>query len=55
MSIDALVGAGFVMAPFLFGFTGGDLAYFLAIGVTILAVVGLHRDDEEELIAQPSK
>lgn len=49
--VDGLVGVAFVVAPFLLGFTGLDLTYYVALGITVLFVVGLHKPEEESLIA----
>ncbi|MEL6464289.1 MAG: hypothetical protein AAFQ58_04900 [Pseudomonadota bacterium] len=46
LAIDGLVGASFLMAPIVFGFVGIDLAYYLIVGGTVLAVVALHKDNE---------
>ena len=54
MAIDGLVGASFVMAPVAFGFRGLDLAYYLIVGATVLAVVTLHKDDEAVAV-QPAE
>ncbi|WP_299649768.1 hypothetical protein [uncultured Tateyamaria sp.] len=54
LAVDALVGAAFVAAPFLFGFTGLDMAYYLVIGSTVLAVVGLHKGDDV-IVAHPAE
>jgi len=43
---DAAVGVLFVLAPLVFGFQGLDLAYYLVLGLTVLAVVALHKGDE---------
>ncbi|MEP4198929.1 MAG: hypothetical protein ABJL99_25165 [Aliishimia sp.] len=42
LAVDAMVGAAFVLAPFVFGFTGLDAAYYWVLGATVLVVVGLH-------------
>lgn len=41
--VDALVGAAFVAAPFVLGFQGLEMTYYLAIGLTVLVVVGTHK------------
>jgi len=43
--VDFLVGLTFVMAPFLMGFSGIDLIYYLVNGLAVLMVVGLQRPD----------
>ena len=54
LAVDAIVGGVFVVAPFVFGFTGLDALYYWVIGGTVLTVVNLHRDDEDALI-QPAE
>jgi len=41
--VDGLVGAAFVVAPFVLGFDGLTMAYYLIIGITVLLVVGAHK------------
>lgn len=55
LAVDALVGVSFVMAPFVFGFSGLDLAYYIAVGATVLAVVGLHAEENDTIIAHPAE
>ena len=43
LAVDFAVGAVFVLAPFVLGFTGLDFWYFIAIGATVIAVVSLHK------------
>ncbi|WP_299727375.1 hypothetical protein [uncultured Tateyamaria sp.] len=50
--VDGLVGATFVAAPFLFGFTGFDAAYYWVLGATVLVVVGAHKADEAAVAAE---
>ncbi len=47
LAVDGAVGALFLAAPFLLGFSGLDAAYYWVIGATVIAVVGLHRGDDE--------
>lgn len=49
--VDGLVGAAFIAAPFVLGLSGLAMAYYLVLGVTVLAVVGLHRPDVATLPA----
>lgn len=44
--VDGLVGAVFVVAPFVLGFVGFEMWYYVVLGVTVLLVVGLHQPDE---------
>jgi len=39
--VDFLVGAAFVVAPFILGFSGFDAAYYWVLGATVLLVVAL--------------
>jgi hypothetical protein len=41
--VDGIVGATFVIAPFILGLQGLEMAYFLVLGVTVLVVVAGHR------------
>ena len=45
LAVDAAVGAAFLIAPFILGFSGLDAAYYWAIGATVVAVVALHSPD----------
>lgn len=45
LAVDALVGIAFVLAPFAFGFSGLDAAYYWVLGGTVLAVVGMHKPE----------
>lgn len=42
LAVDAMVGVAFVAAPILLGFLGMDFWYYMGLGLTVLAVVGLH-------------
>ncbi len=43
--VDALVGAMFVTAPFLFSFQGLDAYYYWVNGTAVLTVVSLHKPE----------
>ena len=45
LAVDALVGAVFALAPFVFGFSGLDAIYYWANAGAVLTVVGLHKAD----------
>ncbi len=45
LAVDAVVGAGFLLAPVVFGFTGIDALYYWANGAAVAVVVGLHKPD----------
>ncbi len=47
LAVDFLVGLLFVVAPFILGFKGLDLGYYLILGITVLLVVGLHKPEPE--------
>ncbi len=51
LAVDGLVGVAFVIAPIALGFSGIDFAYYMVLGLTVLAVVGLHQPDEKAKIA----
>ncbi len=46
LTVDFAVGVVFTLAPFVLGFSGLDMIYYLANGLTVLAVVGLHKSDD---------
>jgi len=43
--VDFLVGLTFVTLPFVLGFSGIDLIYYLLNGAAVLIVVGLHKEE----------
>lgn len=45
LAVDFMVGLSFIILPLAFGFHGIDLVYYLANGLTILMVVGLHKGE----------
>lgn len=49
--VDFAVGLTFVIAPFILGFKGIDLFFYLANGLAVLLVVGLHK---EEIVLAPA-
>ncbi len=51
LAVDFAVGLVFVAAPFILGFAGLEMAYFLVIGLTVLAVVGLHKPESSPIPA----
>ena len=53
LAVDGLVGAAFVAAPFVFGFTGFDAAYYWVLGATVLVVVSTHKG--EATATQPAE
>lgn len=48
LSVDGLVGVVFVIAPFVLGFVGLDMWYYVVLGLTVLLVVGLHQPDDAQ-------
>lgn len=46
LAVDFLVGLVFVAAPFALGFAGLEAAYYWVLGGTVLAVVGLHKQED---------
>ena len=46
LAVDFLVGLVFVVAPIILGLKGLDAAYYWLLGGTVLAVVGLHKPEE---------
>ncbi|MEP1610759.1 MAG: hypothetical protein ABJL72_02440 [Roseobacter sp.] len=47
LAVDGIVGIVFVIAPLLLGFSGIEFWYYMALGVTVLAVVGLHKPEDQ--------
>ncbi|WP_299367531.1 hypothetical protein [uncultured Tateyamaria sp.] len=50
--VDGIVGATFVAAPFLFGFTGLDALYYWVLGATVLVVVSAHKAETRAVAAE---
>jgi len=50
LAVDFAVGVTFVLAAILLGFSGLDFWYFALLGLTVLAVVGLHKSESEALV-----
>ena len=50
LAVDALVGAVFVLAPSLFGFTGLDAVFYWVNGAAVLLVVGMHKPQENRQV-----
>ncbi|MEP3231883.1 MAG: hypothetical protein ABJN04_01740 [Hyphomicrobiales bacterium] len=47
LTVDGIVGATFVVAPFLFGFAGLEFWYYVVFGLTVLLVVGMHKSNPQ--------
>lgn len=45
LTVDFIVGLTFLAAPFIIGFSGLDMAYYLANGAAVLVVVSLHKPE----------
>lgn len=43
--VDFMVAVVFILAPFIFGFEGIDMIYYLANGAAVLIVVSLHKPE----------
>ncbi|MGH1335728.1 MAG: SPW repeat domain-containing protein [Aureispira sp.] len=44
--VDLLVGIVFIAAPFILGFKGMDMIYYLINGGAVLFVVSMHKEQE---------
>lgn len=44
--VDGAVGVVFVAAPVVLGFAGIEFWYYMLLGLTVLAVVGLHKTED---------
>ncbi len=51
LAVDGIVGVVFVIAPLVLGFAGIDFWYYMALGLTVLVVVGMHKPETEGVIA----
>lgn len=51
LAVDGIVGATFLLAPLALGFTGLDALYYLANGLAVVLVVGLHKPDADPAAA----
>ncbi|UWQ24649.1 hypothetical protein K3553_17150 [Leisingera aquaemixtae] len=48
LTVDLIVGLAFLAAPFVFGFTGLDSAFYLLNGAAVVAVISLSAPEEAE-------
>ena len=46
LTVDAIVGVVFVLAPLVLGFTGIDAAFYWINAAAVLTVVSLHKPEE---------
>jgi len=51
LAVDGLVGVAFVAAPIVLGFAGLEFWYYMILGLTVLAVVGLHQPEDQAAMA----
>lgn len=51
LAVDGLVGVAFVIAPIALGFVGLEFWYYMILGLTVLAVVGLHQPEDQSATA----
>jgi len=51
LAVDFVVGAAFVVAPFLLGFSGIEFWYYILNGAAVLIVVNLHKAEGETVSA----
>jgi hypothetical protein len=47
MAVDLAVGLMFIVAPFAFGFSGIDAAFYWINGLAVVSVISLHKADPE--------
>ena len=47
MAVDLAVGLMFLVAPFAFGFSGIDAAFYWINGLAVVSVISLHKADPE--------
>lgn len=46
MAVDLLVGLTFLAAPFIFGFSGLDAAFYWLNGAAVVLVISLHKPED---------
>lgn len=51
LAVDGMVGVVFVVAPIMLGFVGIEFWYYMVLGLTVLAVVGLHKPEDDARFA----
>lgn len=51
LAVDGAFGVVFVLAPMVLGFTGVEFWYYMALGLTVLAVVSLHKPEDDIALA----
>ncbi len=50
LAVDGAVGVVFVITPLALGFSGIEYWYYMALGLTVLAVVGLHKSEDSTVM-----
>jgi hypothetical protein len=50
LAVDALVGIVFLIAPFMFSFSGPDAYYYWINGAAVVTVVSLHKPEMADAI-----
>ncbi|MGB0505889.1 MAG: hypothetical protein ACPGGK_06800 [Pikeienuella sp.] len=51
LAVDFIVGVAFVILPFVLGFAGLDLLFYVVNGAAVLLVVSMHKPEESGLAA----
>ncbi len=51
MAVDLVVGLTFLAAPFIFGFSGLDAAYYWLNGAAVVLVISLHKPEDAPVAA----
>ncbi|MGC3937949.1 hypothetical protein ACOTTU_09075 [Roseobacter sp. EG26] len=51
LAVDGAVGLVFVVAPIALGLSGIEFWYYMGLGLTVLAVVSLHKPEEDVQVA----
>jgi len=54
VAVDGFVGLTFIVAPFIFGFTGLDAWYFWVNGAAVVTVVALNKPAESLAVPHPT-
>ena len=49
MAVDLIVGLTFLAAPFIFGFSGLDAAFYWLNGAAVVLVISLHKPETEAI------
>ncbi len=49
--VDLIVGLTFIAAPFLLGFSGLDMAFYLVNGIAVVIVISLSTPEDQQAMA----